>query len=112
MEGERFCTPHLSRSRRRFVRDFSIDDLLGVIPAPPLNTPAKEAAKAERVQQAKAEGIDHMGEMTAAMDAALCLGKGDSGKSRRLEKSANQARAIRSISPIPAKRHQQLPHAA
>jgi hypothetical protein len=111
MEGERFCMPDLSRPRRRFVRDFSLDELLGVIPAPPLNTPVKVAAKAEGVN-ATAEDINNMAEMTAALDGGLCLGK-DSGKSGGLEKSvSDQARAMRSMSPVPTRRHQQLPNAA
>lgn len=118
LEDERFTMPELMRPRRRVVRELSLDELLGFIPAPPLSTVAVTLANVgETKEKATVADPKQLVEQVAVFDddVGKChdfdKNSGEDGQST--EKSSTELRrSVRSISPVPASRLQRLPKAA
>lgn len=118
LEDERFVMPELMRPRRRVLRELSLDELLGFIPAPPLNAVAvKLITVGETEEKGTGKDLKQMEEQVAVFDDDIGKCHGIDKNSVKLDQSTEKSsaglrKAVRSISPVPTSRLQSLPKAA
>ena len=106
VDDDRFDMPELIRPRRRGVREFSLEELLGVIPAPPLDEPVKPTAMVEIQGQKVPDNVTQNSPIKALENET-----GISVETRTTTED-EQHRDVHGMKTGPSRRHMSLPKAA